>query len=141
MTTVVSPGAGGRIDLGLQGSAVVITRPAAASAPRQRGCWRRATRWCWSAGCGDMLRQTAGAIEESGGQALCVPADLADADSPARIIASALESFGRAEPGILLHDRSGDPAGRRPGDPACMTSTLGRLSGQIDSHSPGKEGR
>ena len=98
MATVMSPGAGGRIDLGLQGSAVVITGAGS-------GIGAAAARLLAAAGVsvvlvgrrGEMLRQTAGAIEEAGGQALCVPADLADPGSPARIIASALEAFGRVD--------------------------------------------
>ena len=98
MATVMSPGAGGRIDLGLQGSAVVITGAGS-------GIGAAAARLLAAAGVsvvlvgrrGELLRETAGPIEEAGGQALCVPADLADTGSPARIIASALEAFGRVD--------------------------------------------
>ena len=44
-----------------------------------------------------MLQQTAGHIEQDGGRALCVAADLADPGSPARIVSAALAEFGRID--------------------------------------------
>ena len=43
------------------------------------------------------LRQSADAVEQAGGRAVPVPADLADRASPARIIAAALATFGRID--------------------------------------------
>ncbi len=44
-----------------------------------------------------LLRETAAAIEQEGGQVLCVPADLADPASPARIVEQAARTFGRVD--------------------------------------------
>ena len=95
MAIAVSPGSGGLIDLGLRGSVIVVTGAGSgigAAAARLLGAsvvlvGRREA----------LLRQSADAIEKDGGQALCVPAELADADSPARIISGALEAFGRVD--------------------------------------------
>ncbi len=98
MAAIESPGFGGVIDLGLQGSTVVVTGAGSgvgASAARLLGAagalvvlvGRRA----------GLLRQSADAIEKEGGQALCVPADLADPASPDRIISAALEASGRVD--------------------------------------------
>ncbi len=96
-----SPGGGslgGGIELGLQGSAVVVTGAGS-------GIGAAAARRLAAAGVSvvlagrraAMLRQTAEAIEQDGGRALCVPADLADPASPGRIIDAAVESFGRVD--------------------------------------------
>src|SRR6266536_1354988 len=96
-----SPGGGslgGGIELGLQGSAVVVTGAGS-------GIGAAAARRLAAAGVSvvlagrraAMLRQTAEAIEQDGGRALCVPADLADPASPGRIIGAAVESFGRVD--------------------------------------------
>jgi len=45
----------------------------------------------------DPLREVAAEVTAAGGQALCVPADLADAASPARIVDSCLSRFGRLD--------------------------------------------
>jgi NAD(P)-dependent dehydrogenase (short-subunit alcohol dehydrogenase family) len=95
MTAAVSPGV---IDLGLQGSAVVVTGAGS-------GIGAAAARLLGAAGASvvlvgrreGLLRDTAEAIERAGGQALGVPADLADPASPARIISSALGAFGRID--------------------------------------------
>ncbi len=95
---MTSPGSGGSIELGLQGAAVVVTGAGSgigAATARLLGAagacvtlvGRRET----------LLRETAEAIGRAGGQAVPVPADLADPDSPARIIAAALEAFGRVD--------------------------------------------
>jgi NAD(P)-dependent dehydrogenase (short-subunit alcohol dehydrogenase family) len=44
-----------------------------------------------------LLEQVAGEISAAGGQALCVPADLADPASPGRIAEACLERFGRID--------------------------------------------
>jgi NAD(P)-dependent dehydrogenase (short-subunit alcohol dehydrogenase family) len=98
MAAAVSPGSGGVIDLQLQGSAVVVTGAGS-------GIGEAAVRLIGAAGAAgglagrpaELLRQVAGAIECDGGRALCVPADLADPASPAQVIDSALEAFGRLD--------------------------------------------
>jgi meso-butanediol dehydrogenase / (S,S)-butanediol dehydrogenase / diacetyl reductase len=102
MTTAASPGsadpAGGNIELGLAGSAIVVTgagsgigaataRQLAASGAAVALVGRRP----------EMLSQTADAIGHDGGSALCVPADLADPASPELIIEAALAEFGRID--------------------------------------------
>jgi NAD(P)-dependent dehydrogenase (short-subunit alcohol dehydrogenase family) len=98
MAPAVSPGPGGQIDLGLQGSSIVVTGAGSgigAAAARLLAAadvsvvlvGRRAR----------LLRQVADAIGDQGGRACCVPADLADPASPARIIEAALEAFGRVD--------------------------------------------
>jgi len=44
-----------------------------------------------------LLKDVAGGITAGGGQALCVPADLADPDSPRRITDACLDRFGRLD--------------------------------------------
>jgi len=87
------PGLG---DVGLGGTAVIVTGAGSgigAAAARQLG----------AAGANvvlvgrrkDALEEVAG--ELGSGRALCVPADLADPDSPARITGACLERFGRID--------------------------------------------
>jgi meso-butanediol dehydrogenase / (S,S)-butanediol dehydrogenase / diacetyl reductase len=98
MAAAVSPGAGGVIDLGLRGSTIVVTGAGS-------GIGESAARLIGAAGGtavlvgrrAELLRGVAGAIEHDGGQALCVPADLADPDGPARVIGAAVEAFGRVD--------------------------------------------
>jgi NAD(P)-dependent dehydrogenase (short-subunit alcohol dehydrogenase family) len=98
LATAVSPGPGGSIELGLQGSAVVVTGAGS-------GIGAAAARLLAAAGVSvvltgrraEMLRQSGEAIERDGGRAMCVPADLADPGSPARIIEAALSAFGRVD--------------------------------------------
>jgi C-7 ketoreductase len=98
LATAVSPGPGGSVDLGLQGSVVVVTGAGS-------GIGAAAARLLGAAGASvvlagrraEMLRQTAEAIERDGGRALCVPADLADPARPAQVIEAALSAFGRVD--------------------------------------------
>jgi meso-butanediol dehydrogenase/(S,S)-butanediol dehydrogenase/diacetyl reductase len=98
MAGAVSAGSGGLIDLGLQGSTVVVTGAGS-------GIGAATARLLGAAGAsvvlvgrqGASLRRSADAIEQEGSHALCVPADLADPSSPAQIISSALEAFGRVD--------------------------------------------
>ena len=98
MAGAVSAGSGGLIDLGLQGSTVVVTGAGS-------GIGAATARLLGAAGAsvvlvgrrGALLRRSADAIEQEGSHALCVPADLADPSSPAQIISSALEAFGRVD--------------------------------------------
>jgi meso-butanediol dehydrogenase / (S,S)-butanediol dehydrogenase / diacetyl reductase len=98
MTAAESPGPGGVIGAGLQGSAVVVTGAGS-------GIGEAAARMIGAAGAAvvlvgrrpELLCQVAGAIERDGGRAHCVAADLADPASPARVIAAALEAFGRVD--------------------------------------------
>jgi NAD(P)-dependent dehydrogenase (short-subunit alcohol dehydrogenase family) len=74
MAAAASPGPGGVIDLGLRGSAVVVTGAGS-------GIGEAAARMIGAAGGAvalvgrrpELLRQVADAIERDGGQALCVP--------------------------------------------------------------------
>ena len=52
------------------------------------------------------LKVVAGQIADGGGEALCVPADLAGGGEL---------DHAAAEPAGVVHDRRGHPAGRRPG--------------------------
>jgi meso-butanediol dehydrogenase/(S,S)-butanediol dehydrogenase/diacetyl reductase len=98
MAGAVSAGSGGLIDLGLQGSTVVVTGAGS-------GIGAATARLLGAAGAsvvlvgrqGASLRRSADTIEQEGSHALCVPADLADPSSPAQIISSALEAFGRVD--------------------------------------------
>jgi meso-butanediol dehydrogenase / (S,S)-butanediol dehydrogenase / diacetyl reductase len=98
MATAASPGPGGLIDLGLRGSAVVVTGAGS-------GIGEAVARMIGAAGGAvalvgrrpELLRQVADAIERDGGQALCVPADLAEPDGPARVISSVTGAFGRVD--------------------------------------------
>ena len=98
MAAVTSPGPGGRTDLGLHGSAVVVTGAGS-------GIGAAAARLLAAAGASvvlvgrraERLSQTAGLIEKAGGRARCVPADLAEPASPGRVIEAAADAFGRVD--------------------------------------------
>jgi meso-butanediol dehydrogenase/(S,S)-butanediol dehydrogenase/diacetyl reductase len=98
MAAVIPSGPGGHADLGLQGSAVVVTGAGS-------GIGAAAARLLAAAGVAvvlvgrraGMLGETADSIKRDGGRALCVPADLADPASPGRVIAAAVEAFGRVD--------------------------------------------
>ena len=98
MAAAGSSGSGGSIDLGLQGSTVVVTGAGS-------GIGAATARLLGAAGASvvlvgrreALLRQCADAIGQAGGRACCVPADLADRASPARIISSAREAFGQVD--------------------------------------------
>ncbi len=98
MAVVIPPGSGSHADLGLQGSAVVVTGAGS-------GIGAAAARLLAAAGVSvvlvgrraGMLGETADSIKRDGGRARCVPADLADPASPRRVIAAAVEAFGRVD--------------------------------------------
>jgi len=98
MATTASAVPGGVVDLALEGCTVVVTGAGS-------GIGAATARLLGAAGASvvlvgrreALLRQSAGAIEETGGHAVLVPADLADPTSPARIIAAALAAFGRVD--------------------------------------------
>ena len=98
MATTASAVPGGLVDLALEGYTVVVTGAGS-------GIGAATARLLGAVGASvvlvgrreALLRQSAGAIEETGGHAVLVPADLADPTSPARIIAAALAAFGRVD--------------------------------------------
>jgi meso-butanediol dehydrogenase/(S,S)-butanediol dehydrogenase/diacetyl reductase len=95
-TAPASPG--GVIDLGLLGSAVVVTGAGS-------GIGAAAARLLGAAGASvvlvgrrpELLRETADSVEDAGGRAVAVPTDLADPASPELIIDAALAAFGRVD--------------------------------------------
>jgi NAD(P)-dependent dehydrogenase (short-subunit alcohol dehydrogenase family) len=98
MATTASGVPGGFVNLALEGCTVVVTGAGS-------GIGATTGRLLGAAGASvvlvgrreALLRQSACAIEETGGHAVLVPADLADPTSPARIIAAALAAFGRVD--------------------------------------------
>ena len=98
MAAAGSSGSGGSIDLGLQGSTVVVTGAGS-------GIGAATARLLGAAGASvvlvgrreSLLRQCADAIGQAGGRGFCVPADLADPASPGRIISAAHEAFGHID--------------------------------------------
>ena len=85
-------------DLALAGAAVVVTGAGS-------GIGAATARLLGAAGASvalvgrraELLEQTADAIGKAGGRAVTIPADLAEPDSPDRIISAALEAFGRID--------------------------------------------
>jgi len=85
-------------EIGLEGAAVIVTGAGSgigAATARQLG---RAGAPVVLVGRREaLLRDVADEITGNGGQALCVPADLADAASPGLIVRACLERFGRID--------------------------------------------
>ncbi len=98
MSTAASTEASGVIDLALAGSAIVVTGAGS-------GIGAATARLLGAAGAsvalvgrrGELLKQTAGAVEKAGGRAVTVPADLAEPDSPGRVIDTTAAAFGRID--------------------------------------------
>jgi meso-butanediol dehydrogenase / (S,S)-butanediol dehydrogenase / diacetyl reductase len=98
MSTAASAGASSVIDLALTGASVVVTGAGS-------GIGAATARLLGAAGASvalvgrraELLEQTAGAVGKAGGRAVTIPADLAEPDSPERVIATALEEFGRID--------------------------------------------
>jgi NAD(P)-dependent dehydrogenase (short-subunit alcohol dehydrogenase family) len=98
MATAASAVPGGSVDLALEGCTVIVTGAGS-------GIGAATARLLGAAGASVVLvgrreaplRQSAGAVEQAGGHAVPVPADLAARGSPARIVAAALAAFGRIE--------------------------------------------
>jgi NAD(P)-dependent dehydrogenase (short-subunit alcohol dehydrogenase family) len=98
MATAASAVPGGSVDLALEGGTVIVTGAGS-------GIGAATARLLGAAGASVVLvgrraaplRQNADAVEQAGGRAVPVPADLADRTSPARIIAAALAAFGRID--------------------------------------------
>ncbi len=98
MAAAVSSSTAGSINLGLQGSTVVVTGAGSGiGAATARLLGAAGTSVVMAGRREALLRQRADEIEQSGGHAFCVVADLADAASPARIISSALDAFGQVD--------------------------------------------
>jgi meso-butanediol dehydrogenase/(S,S)-butanediol dehydrogenase/diacetyl reductase len=98
MALPLAAGAVGAVDLGLSGAVVVVTGASSgigAATARQLGAagvsvvlvGRRE----------EALAEQADLIAKAGGEAYCVPADLAEADSPHRIMAACRERYGRID--------------------------------------------
>src|ERR1700678_1890224 len=98
MASTASAVPGGSVNLALEGCTIVVTGAGS-------GIGEATARLLGAAGAcvvlvgrrEALLRQGADAIEETGGRAVAVPADLADPASPDRIIAAALAAFGRVD--------------------------------------------
>jgi NAD(P)-dependent dehydrogenase (short-subunit alcohol dehydrogenase family) len=98
MASTASAVPGGSVSLALEGCTIVVTGAGS-------GIGEATARLLGAAGAcvvlvgrrEALLRQGADAIEETGGRAVAVPADLADPASPDRIIAAALAAFGRVD--------------------------------------------
>jgi nogalaviketone/aklaviketone reductase len=98
MAAAALPESGRFIDLGLQDCVIVVTGAGSGiGAATARRLALAGSAVVLVARRPAMLGQVADAIEQDGGRALCVPADLADPASPPRIIAAALEAFGRVD--------------------------------------------
>ncbi len=89
--------AGGLIDLGLRDATVIVTGAGSGIGAAAARMAAAAGASLVLAGRAAMLGQTAAQIKRDGGRAVCVAADLADPASPARIIACAMEAFGRID--------------------------------------------
>jgi NAD(P)-dependent dehydrogenase (short-subunit alcohol dehydrogenase family) len=98
MAEAGSSGPGGSIDLGLQDSTIVVTGAGS-------GIGAATARLLGAAGASVVLvarreaplRRCADAIEQAGGHAVPLVADLADPASPARVISAATTAFGRVD--------------------------------------------
>ena len=98
MAALSAPGSVGGLDLGLRGSAIIVTGASSgigAATARRLGAagasvvlvGRRA----------DALATQGELITAAGGDSWCVPADLADPDSPRKIAAACREHYGRID--------------------------------------------
>lgn len=98
MSPSVSAGPAGIGDLGLTGAAVIVTGAGS-------GIGAAAARQLAAAGAGvvlvgrraELLLQVADVIKDNSGQAICVPADLADPGSSRRVTDACLERFARID--------------------------------------------
>ena len=94
----MSSGAGGLTVPGLDGAAVIVTGGGSgigAATARQLGAAGAAVVLVGRRA--GLLDEVAADITSAGGQALCVPADLADPASPRRIVDACLTHYGRID--------------------------------------------
>ena len=94
------PGPAGQIlaDPGLAGAVIIVTGAGSgigAAAARQLGA--AGARVALVGRRAGPLDEVAGKIQSAGGDALCVPADLADPASPQRITAACLDHYGQID--------------------------------------------
>ena len=124
----------GAVDLGLRGTAIIVTGAGSgigAATARQLGAagasvvlvGRRA----------EALAAQAELITTAGGVALCVPADLAEPDSPDRIAAACRARYGRIDGAGEQRRRRPAPADRRLDHRPASTSMSLRTCGRRTS--------
>jgi NAD(P)-dependent dehydrogenase (short-subunit alcohol dehydrogenase family) len=98
MTETAATAAGWAADLGLRGAAVIVTGASSgigAATAAQLGAAGASVALVGRRE--EPLKAQADLVVQAGGHALSVPADMAEADSPARIAAACRERFGRID--------------------------------------------
>ena len=132
MAALPGPAAQILADPGLTGAVVIVTGAGSgigAAAARQLGA--AGARVVLVGRRPDPLDEVAGKIRSAGGDALCVPADLADPASPGHIAAACLDHYGRIDglvnnAAVIRHIRSAN--GTWPASTSTSPPTSGRRS-------------